>query len=157
MSEDEREIGQTPPSAASHTERPATSATPRTGRLAVLHINGKGVIVSVLMLTTLFLATTVTFLKLVPATDEDGNTRLHWAAREGHTMIARLFIQAGTDVNAKNNDSLTPLHLAAWRGRTETAQTLLQAGANVNAKEKDAGTPVYIARSEARSKINQSF
>lgn len=44
--------------------------------------------------------------------------------------IAKVLIEAGANLNQKNNDGSTPLHSAAFFCRTETVQDLLNAGAD---------------------------
>ena len=64
--------------------------------------------------------------------------------------LAKLFIENGADVNAKDNESLTPLHWAAIGGMTDIVILLIERGADVNARISAgkvlAGvTPVGIA------------
>ena len=51
-------------------------------------------------------------------------------------------MDAGTDVNAKDEDENTPLHHAAAFGHKETAELLIAEGADVNAKTAKGGTPL---------------
>jgi len=61
--------------------------------------------------------------------------------------IARLLINSGMDVNAKDERDRrkTPLHEAAARGNLEVANLLLEHGADVNAKDEDSSTPLHEA------------
>ena len=45
-------------------------------------------------------------------------------------------VDAGTDVNAKDEKGSTPLHKAGWGGHTEIAERLTTKGANMNVKDK---------------------
>ena len=53
----------------------------------------------------------------------------------GHgNELTRLLIEAGADINTKNDKDETPLHRAASHGHAEMAQLLTSAGADVNVK-----------------------
>ena len=49
--------------------------------------------------------------------DRFDNTPLHVACERGYHAIALTLIEAGADVDNKNEDERTPLHLAAKEGR----------------------------------------
>jgi len=58
-------------------------------------------------------------------------TPLHLAAREtGNVDIARLLMEKGANVNAKDRDGELPLTLAAWKGFTAVIDALLDRGAS---------------------------
>ena len=76
----------------------------------------------------------------INATDDDGNTPLHEAARHGHTATAQALINAGA-----NDFGFTPLHEAASHGQTETVRALIKLGADVNLADKDGSTPLHWA------------
>jgi len=59
-----------------------------------------------------------------------GSTPLISAAVFGKTEIARALIEAGANVNLKNNEGSTALHSAAFLCRLEIVETLLEHGAN---------------------------
>ena len=82
---------------------------------------------------------------LVFATDEDGDTPLHCAARWGMTDLAKLLLANWAEVNAKDEDGWTPLHWAAEYGKLETVQALLDAGANPDTKNNAGYTPLHWA------------
>lgn len=46
------------------------------------------------------------------ARDETGSTALHHAAAQGHVEIARLLLESGASIDARNAEGLTPLEMA---------------------------------------------
>ena len=68
-----------------------------------------------------------------------GNTPLHWART---SEIAQLLIDAGADVNAKNDSTATPLH---WALNLDVAKTLVEHSANINAMDDMGKTPIMYA------------
>jgi len=84
-----------------------------------------------------------------------GDTALHFAAAAYRTEIARLLIDVGTDVSAKNRHGAEPLHAAAvgqpgahhWNPveQSKTIKLLIHAGADPNATDKREVTPLHIA------------
>ena len=75
-----------------------------------------------------------------------GITPLGWAALNGQTEAAKLLIEKGADVNARNRDGATPLHSAAFLGRIETVKLLLENGADTTLRSNDGSTPTDVAR-----------
>jgi ankyrin repeat protein len=59
------------------------------------------------------------------ATDLNGNTYYHLAAREGKMEVLKAFVD-DVDMTSVNNDGDTALHLAANSGHVETVKLLLQ-------------------------------
>lgn len=59
--------------------------------------------------------------------------------------LAKIFIDAGADVNIHTSKNVTPLHFALWNGFPQTAIYLIDKGANVNAMDSDGETPVMAA------------
>ena len=63
--------------------------------------------------------------------NDDGWTALHAAAFGGHAEVARLLLDAGAEVNARDDHGRTPLYRVFGDGRAndlETAQVLIAAG-----------------------------
>ncbi len=69
-----------------------------------------------------------------------GSSPLISAAVFGKADMATLLIDAGADVDAKNNDGSTALISAAFFGRPEIVRLLLDAGANKAIKNKYGAT-----------------
>jgi hypothetical protein len=84
-----------------------------------------------------------------------GDTEPHVAAAAYRTEIARVLIDAGADVRAKNRHGYEPLHAAAaglpgsrnWNppAQSKMVKLLIAAGANPNATDKRGVTPLHIA------------
>jgi len=69
---------------------------------------------------------------------------IHLAARAGDLAKVKSFIEAGTDVNARDKGGETPLFWAVLSDNNDVAKFLIDKGADVNAKAKDGRTPLYI-------------
>lgn len=64
----------------------------------------------------------------------------------GFYDIAKILVEAGADVNKKNNVGTTPLMEAAIRGETECAKLLIDAGADVGLCDKNGFTALELAK-----------
>ncbi len=69
-----------------------------------------------------------------------GSSPLITAALFGKTEAALVLIEAGADVNFKNNEGSTPLHTAAFFCRTEIVEVLLIKGADKSIKNNSGST-----------------
>ena len=70
---------------------------------------------------------------------------LHSAVSSRQLEIARLLIEHGADVNARQQGGVTALHGTAAHGQIELAKLLLSHGADVNAKMEDGSTALDLA------------
>ncbi len=68
---------------------------------------------------------------------------IHVAAKTGNIKAVKQHLDAGTDVNAKDDSGRTPLRLATTK---EVAELLIAKGADVNAKDMNGDTPLDVAR-----------
>jgi NAD(P)-dependent dehydrogenase (short-subunit alcohol dehydrogenase family) len=73
-----------------------------------------------------------------------GSTPLLIAAMFGHPEVARALIDAGADVNQKNNDGTTPLLTAALFAHPEIVRALLDAGADKSIRNASGATPLDV-------------
>ena len=98
------------------------------------------------------------------ARNEDGDTPLHFAAKNPNpsviTAVITALIEGGADPAARNEDSDTPLHIAAaWRDANPSVITaLIEGGANPDARDEDGDTPLHrvAARIEDRAFLARS-
>lgn len=81
-------------------------------------------------------------------------TPLHWAAYGDRIASAKLLIQHGADVNAKDRTGLTPLHRAVMSsegtcltpgGRCRVAELLIAEDARIDAEDENGLTPLHCA------------
>jgi ankyrin repeat protein len=82
---------------------------------------------------------------LAQAREEDGSTPLHHAAWKGHAEVAVLLLDAGADVNARNENGHyggTPLHAAAHGNQRAVAEVLIARGADLTAQSCNGRTPL---------------
>ncbi len=79
----------------------------------------------------------------------DGDDPLVLAAlKRGHTVVAKIIIEAGADVNLRNKLGLTPLLMACGKvsfGYRVIAEALISRGANVNVRDVIGNTPLILA------------
>jgi ankyrin repeat protein len=82
------------------------------------------------------------------------NTPLH-AGLSGPlpTEGARLLVEAGADVNARQHGGYVPLHSAANRGDVEIIDLLLDRGADPDAAAEDGRRPIDFARERGHAHV----
>ncbi|KAL8528078.1 hypothetical protein ACS0TY_005771 [Phlomoides rotata] len=89
-------------------------------------------------------------LKLdVNSQDEDGETPLTHAARQGHTATAKYLVDQGAYPSIPSGLGATPLHYSAGIGNIELLKFLLSKDVNVDL-ESDTGTPLIWAAGHAQ-------
>jgi ankyrin repeat protein len=69
---------------------------------------------------------------LPPNAVRDARTPLHAAAWKDFLDVARLLIEKGAEVDARDEDGGTPLHTAAEEGSLDVARLLIEHGANTD-------------------------
>jgi len=72
-------------------------------------------------------------------------TSLHFAARMNEVKIASALIEAGVDINAKDDDGWTALHFAAGNDNLEIGKVLVDAGADLNIESINNETALQFA------------
>uniref|UniRef100_A0A4W4FNV1 Ion transport domain-containing protein n=1 Tax=Electrophorus electricus TaxID=8005 RepID=A0A4W4FNV1_ELEEL len=63
-------------------------------------------------------------IKLMDSTDEEGNTALHIAAREGHVAAVKLLLNSGAQITLSKNDT-SFIHEAVRNGRKDVANATI--------------------------------
>ncbi|XP_015922608.1 caskin-2 isoform X2 [Parasteatoda tepidariorum] len=79
------------------------------------------------------------------AQDCDGISSLHQAALMCSVPIIQLLLDAGAQVDIKDNKGMRPLHYASWQGKPEPVALLLQYNASVNDQANKGETPLHLA------------
>lgn len=74
-----------------------------------------------------------------------GYTPLSTATDVGDAKLAKMLIDAGADVGARDFMGQTPLHNAAMNGRTSVMKVLMDAGGETEAQTKDGDTVLMVA------------
>jgi ankyrin repeat protein len=79
--------------------------------------------------------------------DSHGWSALHWAIRSGQIGAMRALLEAGADVDARDEgcNGWTPLMTAIHKDRTDLALLLLEAGADVDARSPGGTTGLIMA------------
>lgn len=84
-----------------------------------------------------------------------GYAPLHWAAQEGYLEMAELLIDAGADLNVRDDCGFSPLHKAVGENDTNMAKLLIAKGADVNSYDEINGTPLFTACAHNRLSISE--
>ena len=93
---------------------------------------------------------TVRYLVGLPEVDvnhrhTDSNTALHCAVEKEHTDVVQLLIDAGADIETKDNNGRSPLHCACESGALDIVKMLVEAGAGVRDTDNEGSTCLIIA------------
>ena len=88
-----------------------------------------------------------------------GDTPLHRAAKNGHTEIARIFMDtiAESDNNPPNCDGITPLHNAARNGHWKTVQMFVENIKYLSPRTDSGDTPLHLAAKNGHLKVSLNF
>ena len=90
--------------------------------------------------------------------DDQGTPALIIALKKGYTIIGRILINAGADINASDRRGMTPLLLTCGKfssGNKEIAEMLIRKGANINARDLVGFTPLLLSVSGGASGITE--
>lgn len=94
----------------------------------------------------------------INAYDDKGWTVLYNAIARGASIeIIEKLIEAGADVNKKNDDPLKrfPIHAAVTSGRPVVLTLLIEQGAKVNKKDNLKATPLHLAKEFGHKKCEK--
>ncbi|TRX71462.1 ankyrin repeat domain-containing protein [Carboxylicivirga sp. M1479] len=78
---------------------------------------------------------------------------IHAAAFMGDVNTIKKHVEAGTDLNKKDQYGSTPLIVAATFNKVEVAKALIEGKADLNMKSKDGSTPLHVASFFCRAEI----
>ncbi len=81
------------------------------------------------------------------------STTIHEAAFMGNTSEIQLHVDAGTDLNEKDQYGSSPLAIAATFNKPEVARLLIEGGADINTRAGDGSTPLHTAAFFCRKEI----
>jgi len=84
---------------------------------------------------------------------EPPSVDIHTATFLGNTKALKQHIEAGTDLNVKDQYGSTPLIIATTFGKTDMAKTLINAGADLHITNNEGATPLHIASFFCRTDI----
>jgi len=87
------------------------------------------------------------------STNVMANTALHAALAGRRTAVAKILLDAGADVNARQHGGWTPLHSAAANGDRAAVELLLARGANAGSANDAGVTPAASARERGHTEI----
>ena len=94
------------------------------------------------------------------ATDSDGFTPLHHAARYGHLACLTLvvghpgaYLLSPAELDAHNTHGGTPLYEAAYEGHRACCAALIAAGADTAKADLDGHTPLIVAADEGQPSV----
>lgn len=87
-------------------------------------------------------------------TNDGGQNAVHLAARNGHTLMLKVMIEKGADLNltedAPAEAGLTPLHEACAKGHADAVKLLMASGADDTMKNLKGETPAHLAVTKDR-------
>lgn len=89
--------------------------------------------------------------------DEDGNTVLHRAVATSDLSYIQFLLDAGADVNARNNSGETPAHIVARIDADEVFQLLLDYGADIYIRNNSQKTSGDLSRMINAKKVTKLF
>ncbi len=88
--------------------------------------------------------------------DGQGTPAILIAMKKGYTVIARILLNAGADINASDKMGITPLMLAcgkATQSYQDLAEMLIKKGAVINVHDKLGYTPLLLSLSGGSAEI----
>jgi ankyrin repeat protein len=90
---------------------------------------------------------------VINKSDENGNTFLHKAARNGDIDTVKYLVSQGADISVKNDYGQTPLQLAVIQSEFKIVEYLVSQSAKLDSKDNDGETPLHRASDYGYTKI----
>uniref|UniRef100_A0A0K2TKJ7 Transient receptor potential cation channel subfamily A member 1 homolog [Aplysia californica] n=1 Tax=Lepeophtheirus salmonis TaxID=72036 RepID=A0A0K2TKJ7_LEPSM len=95
---------------------------------------------------------------LISVNDLFDNLPLHVASKEGNVEIVHLLINAGSDIDKKNEDEMTALHLASLNGRVKVVEEILKSDrCAISDIDEDSNTALHIACTNRRFLVSKKL
>lgn len=88
--------------------------------------------------------------------DEQGNTALHWAIKNGHDRLIRLLISHKVELNLQDDYGDTPLILLAQQKYNGQLLKLIQAGAKLDVQNNSGKTALMLAACYGRAVLKRT-
>lgn len=85
----------------------------------------------------------------------NGALAIHCAARNGFRNVLNILLDAGADMNARDDRGLTPLHWASAMGHECVVEDLIAKGASLEIKSNSGFTPLLEAAENGHFKVVQ--
>ncbi|WP_373059321.1 ankyrin repeat domain-containing protein [Zunongwangia sp. H14] len=125
--------------------------------MKTLKMTSVRVLLNLLLMATLFSACSQNTKKAdEQSMVEKPKVDIHSAVISNNLEVVRQHIEAGSDIDVKDNFSgSTPLNTAAVFGNTKVAKELIDAGADLSIKNNDGSTPLHTAAFFGRVEIVQ--
>jgi ankyrin repeat protein len=90
--------------------------------------------------------------------DEDGQTMLHLASKEGDLTAMAFILKNKADINARNYpDNNTALQLAIINKQTKTALALIKENADITVRNEQGDTPLHLAVRNRDFQVTQAL
>ena len=87
------------------------------------------------------------------ATEADGWTASHDAARKGNSDALRQIQQAGGNIERASSSGTRPLHYAVQYGQTKAVQWMIQEGCDIDGANATGWSPLHFAARYGRKDI----
>ena len=81
------------------------------------------------------------------------NTALHFAVHEKDADMVQMLIDAGADIETRNDAGQSPAHMASLSGALTTVKMLVEAGADVRAADDNLDTCLILAAYDGHTDI----
>ena len=78
-------------------------------------------------------------------------TPLHDAAHKNNTQAAKILLEQGAEIEARDVDNRTPIHYFLGNQKRDVVRILLEKDAEIKARDLDNKTPLDLARNVSRS------
>ena len=89
----------------------------------------------------------------IPSNNDFKVAPLHSAVAKKSIPIAKMLLEAGANVNARQTSGVTALHSAVHNGQLDMVQLLLERGADISSTMEDGRTPLSMAEEENFTEI----